>query len=90
MKGTGFKAISLIHQTVTRELKVIWEEALSRAFDLSYERYKRCAVVGGDYMSDGINNFFLSFCVDFFGLSLGICHTAYILKPQLRNGLNFQ
>jgi hypothetical protein len=50
MKGTIFEAISSIQQTVTRELKVIREEAFSRVFDSLYERYKRCAGAGGDNM----------------------------------------
>jgi hypothetical protein len=50
MKGMRFKAVSLIQQTVTRELKTIWEEAFSQAFDSLYEQCKRCAEVGGDYI----------------------------------------
>jgi hypothetical protein len=38
MKGKRFEAVSSIQQTVTRELKAIWEEAFSLAFDLLYER----------------------------------------------------
>jgi hypothetical protein len=34
MKGTRFKAVSSIQQTVMRELKVIQEEAFFQAFDL--------------------------------------------------------
>jgi transposase len=37
MKGTRFEGVPLIQETLTRELKVIWEEALSRAFDSLYE-----------------------------------------------------
>jgi hypothetical protein len=44
-----FEAVSLIQQTVTRELKVIWEEAFSWAFDLLHERCKRVEA-GGDYI----------------------------------------
>jgi hypothetical protein len=37
MKGTRFEVVSLIQQTVMRELKAIQEKALSWAFDLLYE-----------------------------------------------------
>jgi hypothetical protein len=37
-------------QTVTRELKAIREEAFSGTFDSLYERCKRCAEQGGDYI----------------------------------------
>jgi histone-lysine N-methyltransferase SETMAR len=50
MKGTRFEAASSIQQTVTRELKAIREGAFSRAFDSLYERCKRCAEAGGDYI----------------------------------------
>jgi hypothetical protein len=50
MKGTRFEAVSSIQQTVTRELKAIREEAFSWAFDLLYERCKRCTEAGGDYV----------------------------------------
>jgi hypothetical protein len=50
MKGTRFEAVSPLQQTVTRELKAIREEAFSRAFDSLYERCKRCAEAGGDYI----------------------------------------
>jgi hypothetical protein len=50
MKGTRFKAVSSFQQTLTRELKAIREEAFSRAFDSLYERYKCCAVAGGNYI----------------------------------------
>jgi hypothetical protein len=49
MKGTRFVALSTIQQT-TKELKAIWEEAFSLAFDSLYERCKRCAEAGGDYI----------------------------------------
>jgi hypothetical protein len=48
MKGTKFEAVSLIQQTVKRELKAIWEDAFSRVFNLLYERCKHCAEAGGD------------------------------------------
>jgi hypothetical protein len=48
MKGMRFEAVSLIQQTVMRELKAIMEEAFSLAFNLLYERCKRCAEVGGN------------------------------------------
>jgi hypothetical protein len=50
MKGMRLEAVSSIQQTVTRDLKVIWEEAFSGALDLLYEQYKHCAEVGGDYI----------------------------------------
>jgi transposase len=50
MKGTRFEAVASTQQTVTRELKAIREEAFSRAFDSLYERCKRCAEAGGDYI----------------------------------------
>jgi hypothetical protein len=49
MKMTRLEAVSATQRTVTRELKAIREEAFSRAFDLLYERCKRCAEAGGDY-----------------------------------------
>jgi hypothetical protein len=36
-EGMRFKAVSSIQETVMRELKMIWEEAFSRAFCLLYE-----------------------------------------------------
>jgi hypothetical protein len=48
MKGMRFEAVSSIQQTVTRELKAIWEEVFSRAFDSLYELCKRCAEAGGN------------------------------------------
>jgi hypothetical protein len=50
MKGTRFEVVSLIQQTVTRELKAIWEEAFSRAFDSLYEQCKRYVEAVGDYI----------------------------------------
>jgi hypothetical protein len=50
MKGTRFEAVSWIQQTVTRELKAIWEETFSWAFDSLYERCKLCAEAGEDYI----------------------------------------
>jgi hypothetical protein len=49
-KGTRFEAVSSIQQTVTRELKAIREEAVSRSFDSLYERCNRCAESGGAYI----------------------------------------
>jgi hypothetical protein len=46
MKGMRFEAVSLIHWTVARELKAVWEEAFSRAFSSLYEQYKCCAIAG--------------------------------------------
>jgi hypothetical protein len=43
MKGARFEAVASIQQTVTKALR---EEAVSRAFDLLYERCKRCAEAG--------------------------------------------
>jgi hypothetical protein len=50
MKGTKFEAVSSIKQTLTRELKAIREEAFSLEFDSLYERCKRCAEAGWDYI----------------------------------------
>jgi hypothetical protein len=50
MNGMRFEAVSSIQQTVTKELKAIWEEALSQAFDLLYEQCKHCVEVGRDYI----------------------------------------
>jgi hypothetical protein len=41
MKGTKFKAVSSIKQTVTRELKAMREEAFSQAFYSLHEQRKR-------------------------------------------------
>jgi histone-lysine N-methyltransferase SETMAR len=67
-KRTRFEDVSSIQQTVTRELKAIWEETFSRTFDSLYERCKRCAEVGGVMVL--INTFYL-FCMVFYGLSSG-------------------
>jgi hypothetical protein len=50
MKGTRFEAVSLIQQTVMRELKAIQEEVFSQAFNLLYEQCKHCAEAGRDYI----------------------------------------
>jgi hypothetical protein len=50
MKGTRFKAVSSLQQTMTRELKAIREEAFSREFDSLYERSKHCVESGRDYI----------------------------------------
>jgi hypothetical protein len=50
MERTRFEAVSSIPETVTRELKAIQEETLSRAFDSLYERSKRCAEMGGGFI----------------------------------------
>jgi hypothetical protein len=47
MKGTGFEDVPPIQET---ELKTIREEAFSRAFYSLYERCKRCAEAGGEYI----------------------------------------
>jgi hypothetical protein len=39
MNGARFGALSSIEQTVTREMKAIWEEAFSRAFDDDINKY---------------------------------------------------
>jgi hypothetical protein len=49
MKGKRFEAVSLIQQIVTRELKAIWEEAFSRAFDSLNKRCKHCVEVDRAY-----------------------------------------
>jgi hypothetical protein len=49
MTRTTFEAVSLIQQTVKKELKAIREEAFSRVFDLLYELCKR-AEASGDYI----------------------------------------
>jgi hypothetical protein len=51
-KLTRFEAVSSIQQTVTKELKAIWEEACSRSFDSFYERYKR----SGTYLSHCVHS----------------------------------
>jgi hypothetical protein len=48
LKGTRFKTVSSIKQTVMRELKAISEEAFSQAFDSLYELCKHCSKEGGD------------------------------------------
>jgi hypothetical protein len=50
MEGMRFEVVSLIQQTVTRELKAIREEAFSRAFDSLYEQCKHCTEMGKDYV----------------------------------------
>jgi hypothetical protein len=73
MTGTRFEAISLIQQTVMRELKATWEEAFSRALDSMHERCKRPIKADGAILSDGINKHFFSF----------FC--AWVLWAQFRN-----
>jgi hypothetical protein len=50
IKRAIFKAVSLIQESVMRELKAKREEAFSRSFGSLYERCKRCAEPGGDYI----------------------------------------
>jgi hypothetical protein len=50
MKGTGFEAVSLIQQTVMRELKAIREEAFTWALNSLYEQCNCCAEAGRDYI----------------------------------------
>jgi hypothetical protein len=50
MKGTRFDALLSIQQTVAKELKAIWEEAFSQAFDSLYEQCKHCAEACRDYI----------------------------------------
>jgi hypothetical protein len=50
MKGTRFEAASSSQQTVTRQLKAIREEEISRPFNSLYDRCKRCVEAGGDYI----------------------------------------
>jgi hypothetical protein len=50
MKRMRFEAVSSTQQTVTRKLMVIWEEALSQAFDSMYEQCKHCTEAGGAYI----------------------------------------
>jgi hypothetical protein len=45
-----FKAVSSIWLTVLRDMKAIWQEAFSQAFNSLYEQCKHCAEVGGDYI----------------------------------------
>jgi hypothetical protein len=47
-KGTRFEAVPSIHQTVTRELKAIQQDAFSQALDSLFERCKLCAEAGGN------------------------------------------
>jgi hypothetical protein len=49
-KWTGSEALSSIRQTVQGELKTIQQVAFSQAVDSLYERCKRCAESGGDYI----------------------------------------
>jgi hypothetical protein len=49
MKGMRFEVVSLIQQTVTRELKAIREEVFSEALDSLYERCKCSTEAGMDY-----------------------------------------
>jgi hypothetical protein len=86
MKGTRFEAFSSIQQTVMRELKAIWEEAFSRAFDSLYERCKCCAEAGGD----GINKYFNLFYVVFYGLSSGIVTLCVRFRMQLLSNCSAQ
>jgi hypothetical protein len=62
IKGTRFKALSLIQHTVMREQKAIWEEAFSThcMSNVNIVR-KRVATILGD----GINKYFLSFLCGF-------------------------
>jgi hypothetical protein len=50
MKGTRFKAVTSIQQTVAGELKAILEEAFSRTFDSLWERRKCSAEASWDHI----------------------------------------
>jgi hypothetical protein len=49
MKRTRFEAASLIQETLMREIKVIQEEAFSRALNPLSEQ-RKCTEVDGDYI----------------------------------------
>jgi len=50
LKGNCFEDVASIQKAVTSELKAVSEESFSRAFELLYERSKRCVDVGGNYI----------------------------------------
>jgi hypothetical protein len=76
MKGTRFEDVSSIQQTVTRELKAIWEEVFFRQSIRWMSDVNVVQKWAGIILSDGINKHFLSFLCGFYGLSLGTCHTV--------------
>jgi hypothetical protein len=74
MKGTRFKAVSSIQQTMMRELKVIREEAFFGGHSIhcmSDVNVVRKQGEGGTILSDGINKYSVSFLCVFYGLSSG-------------------
>jgi hypothetical protein len=73
---------------MTKELNVIREEALSRAFDSLYERLKRYAKEGEDNLSDGINKRFVSSSCGCRASSRELnCHTVYVARIAYGGGL---
>jgi hypothetical protein len=60
MKWARFNAVSLIEQTVTRELMAIYDEVFPQAFDVNVAPKK-----AGTTLSDGINKYFFVFYVWF-------------------------
>jgi len=50
LKGNCFEDVASIQKAVTSKLKAVSEESFSRAFELLYERSKRCVDVGGNYI----------------------------------------
>jgi hypothetical protein len=81
MKRTRFDAVSSIQQTVTRELKAIWEEAFTLysircMSDINIVRKRT-----GTILSDGINKYFSYFlyrflCPQFGNLLVTLCKYA--------------
>jgi hypothetical protein len=81
MKGTRFKAVSSIQQTVMTELKAIWEEAFSRAFVRCMSDVNIARKWAGTILSHGINKYFLSFFVVFMASVRELnCHIVYVMK----------
>jgi hypothetical protein len=71
MKGMKFEAASSIQQTVTRELKAIWEKAFFSDMIHCMSDVNVVHKEAGTIMSDGIDKYFLSFLRGFYGLSSG-------------------
>jgi hypothetical protein len=69
LKGVRFKAISLIQQTVVRELKVIAEERFLGHSVHCMSIVNAVPKQTGTVLNDSINTYVLSFVCGFYGLT---------------------
>jgi hypothetical protein len=87
MKGMRFEAVSLIQQTVMKELKAIWEEAFLGHSIHCMSNVNIAQKWAGIILSDGINKYFLSFlCVFTASVWELHCHTVYNFVQEGQGG----